>query len=210
MTQTLSHPPAALTQPSDWDICPPANGHEKLSSSHHVLDGIWSTDNFSNISESCAFHQCTYCTKYSRFMKVWKPPSIKTMLFRGLLFGASVMISAAFQYSSWSNVIINGSLCLIARSQIKYKVDKVHVLSPEYRSIIGRNTTDDWPGCSSPWWSIWIIPCHPGVSCLKFSESSQRSSTVLSQCQQVVEHDGLVHVSQSDIQWLRFFLHCKI
>lgn len=139
----------------------------------HLDNHRQAIDNFRNISESCAFHQCAYYTKYSRFIKVWKPPSIKNMLFRGPLFGASMMISAAFQYSGWSNVVICGTLCLIVRSQIKYKVDKVHVLSPEYRSVIGSNTTDDWPGCSSSWWSVWIIPYHPGVSCLKFSESSQ-------------------------------------
>ena len=69
----------------------------------------------------------------------------------------------------------------MARSQMKFSVDKMHVLSPEYKSIIGKNTADDWPGCYCPWWMICIIPCHPGVSCLKLSESSHSTSTVLSQ-----------------------------
>ena len=90
----------------------------------------------------------------SRFINVWKPPGISTMSFREVSFGASMMISAAFQWSGWSNVIIGGELCFIARLQTKSKVDKMHVLSPEYRSIIGRNTTEDCTGYSDPWWMI--------------------------------------------------------
>ena len=57
------------------------------------------------------------------------------MRLRLLICGASMRISAAFHYSGRSNVMMGGTWCLMARSQMKFSVDKMHVLSPEYKSI---------------------------------------------------------------------------
>ena len=60
------------------------------------------------------------------------------------------MISAAFQYKGWSKVTMVGRLCFMARLQTKSNVDTMHDLSPEYILIIGKNLTDDFPGCWLP------------------------------------------------------------
>ena len=60
------------------------------------------------------------------------------------------MISAAFQYKGWSKVTMVGRLWFMARLQTKSHVDTMHDLSPEYILIIGKDLTDDFPGCWLP------------------------------------------------------------
>jgi hypothetical protein len=87
----------------------------------------------------------------SKFISVWKHPNIRTIPFRGLLCGATTMISAAFQYKGWSKVIMVEGLCFKAKFQAKSNVDRKHDLSPEYILMIGKNlTADDCPGCWLP------------------------------------------------------------
>ncbi len=82
----------------------------------------------------------------SKFISVWTHPKIRTMPLMRLLCGASMMISAAFQYKGWSKVIMVGRLCFMARLQTKSNVDRMHDLSPEYILIIGNHLIDDCPG----------------------------------------------------------------
>ena len=93
---------------------------------------------------------------------------------------ASMMISAAFQYKGWSKVTMVGRLCFMARVQIKSNIDTMHDLSPEYILIIGKNLTDDSPGCLLRWCKICIIPCQFGVASLKLRETSHRISILMS------------------------------
>lgn len=62
LTQTVGYSLIDLTRPGDWTIFPPVSSLHWFSS-HHMLDGIYTIDNFINVTEVCAFHQCTYCTK---------------------------------------------------------------------------------------------------------------------------------------------------
>ena len=116
----------------------------------------------------------------SKFMSVWKHPNIRTTPFRWQFCGASIMISAAFQYKGWSKVTMVGRLCFMARLQIKSNIDTMHDLSPEYILIIGKNLTDDSPGCWLRWCKICIIPCQFGVASLKLRETSHRISILMS------------------------------
>ena len=116
----------------------------------------------------------------SKFMSVWKHPNIRTTPFRWLFCGASMMISAAFQYKGWSKVTMVGRLCFMARLQIKSNIDTMQDLSPEYILIIGKNLTDDSPGCWLRWCKICIIPCQFGVASLKLRETSHRISILMS------------------------------
>ena len=139
---------------------------------HHVHNCIFSIDSLKYVFETGPSMRVPMAP--SKFMSVWKHPNIRTSPFRWLFCGASMMISAAFQYKGWSKVTMVGRLCFIARLQKKSNIATMHDLSPEYILIIGKNLTDDSLGCWLRWCKICIIPCQFGVASLKLRETSHR------------------------------------
>ena len=144
----------------------------------HVHNCIFSIDSLKYVFETGPSMRVPMAP--SKFMSVWKHPNIRTTPFRWLFCGASMMISAAFQYKGWSKVTMVGRLCFMARLQIKSNIDTMHDLSPEYILIIGKNLTDDSPGCWLRWCKICIIPCQFGVASLKLREISHRILSLMS------------------------------
>ncbi len=53
---------------------------------------------------------------------------------------------------------------VVARLQTKTSFDRMHALSPLYILIIGKNLTDNSPGCWLCWCKIRIIPCQFSVA----------------------------------------------
>ena len=94
----------------------------------------------------------------NKFMKVWKLPNNSTASLIGLVSATSCNSWDAFQNRGWSNVTTGVKLYLDARLQIYRRLEYMHVLSPEYISIIGRKNIDDCPGWSHSLWSVCIIP----------------------------------------------------
>ena len=92
-----------------------------------------------------------------KFIRLWNIPNSEQHF--QLLCGASMMISAAFQYKGWSNVTMVWRLW-----QTKTYVDRMHALSPLYILIIGKNLTDNSPGYWLCWCKIRIIPCQFSVA----------------------------------------------
>ena len=78
---------------------------------------------------------------------VWKHPKHMNNAIRHLLCCVFMMITAACQYKSWSNVTILERLCFTERLHTKYNVDKMHVMYQQYILIIGLNLTYNCPGC---------------------------------------------------------------
>lgn len=78
----------------------------------------------------------------NKFTNVWKLPSNKQLV----LDYCSCSISDAFQKTGWSKLTTGGVLYLDTRLQMHSRVEKIHVFSSGYISIIGRNTPDDCPG----------------------------------------------------------------
>jgi len=83
-------------------------------------------------------------------ISVWKLPKINMIAFNKLSFGALLMISDAFQSKGLSKVIIGEILFFSARLQIYVRVERMHVGSPGYISIIGKNVTENLPDCLDP------------------------------------------------------------
>ena len=62
-----------------------------------------------------------------------------------------------------SNVTTIAILCFDVRVHMYSNVDRLHVLSTGDMSIMGKNSTDDCPGCVRLLFKVCIMPCQFGT-----------------------------------------------
>ena len=88
------------------------------------------------------FHSSVYQSLSSKFTNVWKPPTTRTVVSRRLHGGGSIIISVAFEYSSWSNVTTGTKWCLDAIGSFHVKSPRVpHDPSQMFPKKLLKNTS---------------------------------------------------------------------
>ena len=103
---------------------------------------------------SCIPEHCMICPMHPRkLISMWNGPSLKMIFFSALSTSSERINLVAFHLRGWSKVTIGSFWYFKACSDTKCKVEKIHVSSEGFISIIVMKITVDFPG-NSPFMDV--------------------------------------------------------